>query len=286
MNNSLFCGNLVTSNRIIYTPSAFARENLVHLQEVGTLSAKKPHTSSRSNLASYLFFLVIKGSGTLCYEGVTMQMKAGDCGFIDCRKPYSHQSSDDLWTLKWVHFYGPNMTGIYEKYEERGGAFAFQTRFSEAYADLIDSIFTLAGSGSYIKDMQISEKLMGLLTFLMEESWHPDNKRSKLKSKLNIKDVRDYLEEHFTEKITLEELAGKFYIDKFYLSKMFKEQYGITVGSFLLQARITKAKHLLRFTDFSIEQIAAECGMKDANYFTRMFKKIEEMTPGEYRKRW
>ena len=112
--DALFQGTLVKSNRIIYTPSNFARTNLLHLQEVGQLQAQKPHTSERKNLASYLFFTIIEGSGVLVYNGKKYPLRVGDCVFIDCRKSYSHRSDLELWTLKWVHFYGPNMGGIYE----------------------------------------------------------------------------------------------------------------------------------------------------------------------------
>ena len=106
MDTSMFHGSLVTTSRILYTPSAFARTSLIHLQETGYLRATKPHTSQRENLASYLFFLVCSGGGTLQYAGRTRPLRAGDCVFLDCQKPYSHRTSDDLWQLKWVHFYG------------------------------------------------------------------------------------------------------------------------------------------------------------------------------------
>ena len=104
---ALFHGTLVNARRIIYTPSAFARTNLIHLQEVGELKAQKPHTSNRKNLVSYLFFIIIEGSGTLAYDNVEYHLTPGDCVFIDCGKEYSHCSSKNLWTLKWAHFYGP-----------------------------------------------------------------------------------------------------------------------------------------------------------------------------------
>jgi hypothetical protein len=64
--------SIVSSNRVLYTPSAFARSSLLHLQEIGTLQALAPHTSSRSNLQSYLFFTVLSGSGVLNYDGKNM----------------------------------------------------------------------------------------------------------------------------------------------------------------------------------------------------------------------
>ena len=74
MKASLFHGTIVTSNRIIYTPSAFAKSNLIYLQETGQLQAKKPHVSQRENLSSYLFFIVKSGSGTLTYEGCILRI--------------------------------------------------------------------------------------------------------------------------------------------------------------------------------------------------------------------
>ena len=64
MDTALFEGTLVESERILYTPSTFARTNLIHLQECGRLKALSPHTSHRENLASYLCFIVLEGSGT------------------------------------------------------------------------------------------------------------------------------------------------------------------------------------------------------------------------------
>ena len=78
MDTPLFDGELVHARRMIYTPAAFAKSNLVHLQEVGQLQARSPHASTRQGLASYLFFVVESGSGTLEYEGETRVLSAGD----------------------------------------------------------------------------------------------------------------------------------------------------------------------------------------------------------------
>ena len=73
---------------------------------------------------------------------------------------------------------------------------------------------------------------------------------------------------------------------KFYLSKIFKETYGTTVNNYLISKRITRAKQLLRFTDMTVDEIGAAVGMADANYFSRMFRKVEGISPREYRKQW
>lgn len=286
MDNSLFQGQLVTSRRIIYTPSDFARTNLIHLQEIGSLQALRPHTSQRENLSSYLVFLVLEGSGTLSYQNRSFPLSKGDCVFLDCRKPYSHRSSDNLWQLKWAHFYGPNLNGIYDKYTQRGGRPCFHAHDPASFENTLDELYSIADSSSYIKDMKIYEKLSSLLTLLMEESWNPDLTRKQHAKKQNLQNIKDYIDSHYQEKITLDTLSEQFFINKYYLTRVFKEQFGVPVVSYLIQVRITHAKRLLRFTDHSIERIGQECGIGDANYFTRIFRKVEGVTPGGYRRMW
>lgn len=286
MNTSLFHGDLVSSNRIIYTPTPFAKTSLLHLQEVGELQAQKPHTSKRTNLLSYLFFIVEAGSGTLHYNGECYTLSKGDCVFLDCKYSYSHCTSEDLWKLKWIHFYGPSMNEIYDKYIQRGGQPCFSSYKTKDYSALLTELYTVASSEDFVKDMIINEKISSLLTLLMAESWNPDTDTFRSNSKRNLSEVKNYLTQNYTRKITLDELADIFYINKFYLTRLFKEQFGVSINTYLLQTRITHAKHLLRFSDLSIEKISQECGMNDANYFSRMFKKVEGVTPGEYRKRW
>ena len=286
MDTPLFDGELVHARRMIYTPSAFAKSNLVHLQEVGQLQARSPHASTRQGLASYLFFVVESGSGTLEYEGETRVLSAGDCVFLDCRRPYRHYTGDDLWQLRWALFYGPNMAAIYKKYRERGGQPSFHPENTAPYTRRLEALYTLAASDNYVRDMQICEGLFALLTLLMQESWHPEIVRTAGTKRQNVQEIKDYLDLHFAEKITLNVLAERFYINKFYLTRVFKDQFGLSVTSYLTQLRITQAKRLLRFTDKSVENVAQECGLNDANYFSRLFKKVEGTTPGEYRRQW
>ncbi|MGN0558005.1 MAG: AraC family transcriptional regulator [Acutalibacteraceae bacterium] len=285
MEKALFHKNLVSSSRILYTPSDFARNSLIHLQETGVLQAQYPHISSRSGLNSYLFFLVLSGSGELLYDGAVYKLKTNNAVFIDCKKQYSHKTSDDLWMLKWVHFYGLSMPDIYDKYISRGGEPVLELDNPQAVIELLDELYDTAGSDDYVRDMRINEKLCSLLTVIMSKSWNPQNSNTSRKRR-EIHNIKAWIDENFKEKITLDDLSKKFFIDKYYLTKIFKEQYGTTINSYILNKRITKAKQLLRFTDKSIEQISDEIGIKDANYFSRIFKKIESASPGEYRKMW
>lgn len=306
MHSSLFTSSpSVRSSRVLYTPSPFARSSLLHLQEVGSLAAIRPHTSKREKLQSYLCFMVEDGEGELVYEGKKYDLRSGDVVFIDCRKAYSHStgnsSIDDrssvgnahstekdggkLWSLRWCHFYGPSMPAIYAKYCERGGLPVIRGADVNQYVNLLTDIYTIASSSDYIRDMRINGRLNDLLTLLMESSWHQGN-TSNAPKKMDISLVKSFLDEHYKEKLSLESVAGHFFIDKHYLARLFKEQYGVTLVTYLQQMRITHAKRMLRFTDKSIEEIGLECGIGELNYFSRVFKKLEGVSPSEFRRVW
>ncbi|MDE6312860.1 MAG: AraC family transcriptional regulator [Lachnospiraceae bacterium] len=276
---------VVSSDRLLYTPSPFAKTNLMHLQEIGKLKAQIPHKSMRSHLTSYLCFLVLEGSGQLSYHDRNYELKQGDCVFIDCQQKYCHSTSENLWTLQWVHFFGPSLTAIYDKYVERGGQPVFHPHKFKEMADIITEIYALAHSADHIKDMRINEKLASLITVLMEESWHPENFGTE-KKRLELKEIREYLDNHYTEKVSLDELAELFFINKYHMVRSFKKTFGSTINNYILVKRITHAKQMLRFSDKSLEEIGSEAGFTDAQYFCRMFKRVEGITPGEYRKRW
>lgn len=279
--------SIVSSNRVLYTPSAFARNSLLHLQEIGTLKALAPHTSSHSDLQSYLFFTVISGSGTLVYNEKTYELRSGDMVFIDCRHPYAHTTDEQhLWTLRWCHFYGPTLSFVYEKYCERGGKPVFYPASPAPFLSTLDKLYELASGSDYIRDMRINEELNTLLTLLMEQSWHPEDAESLPNKKASVVEVKEYLDQHYAEKITLDELASRFFINKYYLTRVFREQYGQSITNYLQNVRITHAKQLLRFTDKTVEEIGLECGLGQLHYFSRVFKEVEGVAPSVYRSQW
>lgn len=282
----LFIGETVESKRILYTPSLFAKENLFYLQETGSLQARKPHVNKRSYLDSYLFFIVQSGAGTVEQDNRSYFLRAGDCVLIDCHKPYAQYSSEDLWSLSWAHFNSTSMPGVYSKYLERSHSLRFHTEQLSLYSDLINTLFRAASSDSFVRDMEINELLSSLLTNCMRDCWNNEEVSPLAVNHRNIEPIRQYMLEHWNEKITLEELAGQFYINRFYLSKLFHETYHMTISDYLLELRINRAKEYLRFSDASLNEIADQCGFYDLAYFSRKFKKAEGISPSAYRRQW
>lgn len=95
--------------------------------------------------------------------------------------------------------------------------------------------------------------------------------------------VRRYIDLHFKEALTLEQLAKEGHMNKFYLSHAFKREYGISPINYLISKRIDESKYLLEETDLSLSQIAQLLGFSSQSYFSQVFHRTQEISPKEYR---
>lgn len=97
--------------------------------------------------------------------------------------------------------------------------------------------------------------------------------------------VRKYIEENFHDpNLSVNTLGDKFNLSPSYLSKMFKDENEISIPDYITKIRIDNAKKLLKDTDKTIQKIAEETGFLSSSVFIRVFKKVEGITPGAYRK--
>lgn len=96
--------------------------------------------------------------------------------------------------------------------------------------------------------------------------------------------VADYISENYTQPFTLEELAGRFFLSKYYLCRTFKEITGYGINEYTNIHRIRKAKRLLEETDMSISEIAHALGYESLTYFEKVFKTYMTLSPLKYRK--
>lgn len=93
-----------------------------------------------------------------------------------------------------------------------------------------------------------------------------------------------YLETHYPEEITVEQLAQKAGLSTRHFNRLFQSAYHTSPGQYLLHYRIQKAERLLNYTDMPISEIACQCGFNDSNYFSRQFHKTHGISPRQYRK--
>ncbi|GAA0310287.1 two-component system response regulator YesN [Gracilibacillus halotolerans] len=100
-----------------------------------------------------------------------------------------------------------------------------------------------------------------------------------------IEQLLQYIDENYQEPLTLEDLANHFHFNPSYLSSYFSKQMNQGFNEYLHKTRIEQAKNLLKKHEISISSISEKIGYSDPSYFTKVFKKMEGISPRQYRRK-
>ncbi len=100
-----------------------------------------------------------------------------------------------------------------------------------------------------------------------------------------IIEIKDYIDNNYSEEINLTTFSSKYHMTREYLSKQFKEQYGLGIYEYVLKLRMTIAAKYLEDLNIKVQDVAQRVGYVDNNYFSRAFKTFYGISPREYRSR-
>lgn len=134
-------------------------------------------------------------------------------------------------------------------------------------------------------DSMVSNKIQDLLIFLYREYPALFPASTQRQDQNVILKIQTYIENHLDEKLSLDDIAETFFINKFYLSHIFKKITGYNFKEFITLTRISKSKELLLNTSDSIKSISNAVGFPNASHFIRVFKITVEISPLQYRKK-
>ena len=95
--------------------------------------------------------------------------------------------------------------------------------------------------------------------------------------------AKQFVEEHYAEQFTLDEMVEKLFVSKSYFCKLFREETGTNFKNYLNDYRIERAKYLLKDPTNRNYDVCLQVGLEDVSYFNQLFKKKVGLTPWEYR---
>lgn len=272
------------SCRVILTPTQRSQNLFFYIQEIGHFKASIPYYTERTNLPSYLIKFTLSGEGMLLYKENKYHLCAGDIFFIDCQEYQYYQTiSDTPWEMDWVHFNGSNVAYFYEEFIKDGQPI-FHTLtdpFDNKIHQLITELIHTQQQANTRTEFQSSLVIHELLNELILQKYQLDFKEEDIPN--YIRDLQHYLDEHFRENITLRQLEQRFLLNKYQISKDFSKFIGSPPIDYLINKKLSYAKDLLRYTDFTIRAIAEEIGIDNFAYFSRLFKRKTGRSPREFR---
>lgn len=129
------------------------------------------------------------------------------------------------------------------------------------------------------------EDLAAWLRKVLEELLEAIRRNRRRDTAVQLHDAIAYMERHFSEPITREDVAKIASLSPSYFSTLLHQESGATFRELLNRIRIDRAAELLTQTDRPLVQIALDCGFQDQSYFTKIFKRFRKLSPLQYRKR-
>lgn len=212
---------------------------------------------------------VAKGEALFRIGGQTKILSAGEGLFCRQGVPHSYERAGQDFTSAWVTFLGGE--GVLDYYRV-GEAFFF--RASPLLASSTAELARLCEANSTV----VSRSAAGYnwLTEWLNREFAP--------TATPVSEIRQYLEAHFAEPVTLAEIAKQVHMDRCSLCRYYMREQGVTVMDQLKQIRIAKAKQFLRHTSCSVGEVGRMCGYGSASYFGKLFREETGRSPCEYRK--
>lgn len=275
---------VTSSDRALHTPSGFAKDNLVYVQEVGSLKSITPHWCERDNLESYLIMYVNSGRGILkANGGMKYEIREGDLAWVDCRQAYAHCSSEeDPWELLWAHFDGKGVKAYYDYFKNANEMPVVHMAKSDALVDVLGQLKVVQRQKDIYGEFKSAQLLGQLMTMVVLEM----KKKEQKASQELFEGIRSYIAENYTNDNLMQEIQEKFAAGELDIQSEFKKRYGLELWDYILNRKFTVAKELLRFSIKPIPEIVMESGIRNTDLFYQLFKENEKMSPEDYRKKW
>ena len=222
-----------------------------------------------------VFHFILSGEGYI--NGKKLTKNTAFISFEETPMHY-YPSKDDPWSYIYCNLRGAD---IKKAFTDHG----FQLGLTICPFENTDALLELLSLYQHFGESQNPNagQLIANAIFLLFEQQRPPA-TLKNRQQQHVQQIRHYIDENYFKKITIDEIASKFYLNKNYIRTMFVKQLSISPKQYLQQVRMQRAKFLLTNTEESITLIARSVGYDDALLFSKMFTKYYNLSPQAYRR--
>jgi AraC-like DNA-binding protein len=266
-------------------PVSFDKQDL-HVLFAGKSQTLPQHQAGPKIYDYYLLHYVEGGSGIFRTEQRTYELGAGDCFLIHPGQLVSYISdSEHPWRYRWAAFTGLKS----EELVQQTGLTPEQPVLSTDEGSTIPGALGGMMEAFYANKESAHLTSLGYMYLIVGEAAERLSTLSRLPGagsqvKRTVKQMIHYMSSQYAHPISIEQMCDSLGYNRAYLSRIFKQETGISPVTYLLKLRIEKSRQLLRERpELSVEQIAASVGLTDALYFSRQFKRFCAQSPTAYR---
>lgn len=222
-----------------------------------------------------------KGKGILKINQQEYEISEGTYFYLKPHEPHEYYKLTECWATDWILFNGENIFYTLSKLGLSGSRIGYFKSNGNIKNLFNDIIITLKGKDSF--SGFISSNLLYRLLIEIYRYSYQGIDLHRTQDTAIIEPIINYINKHFTEEISLENLAKVVKITPQHLCKVFKKRLYMRPFEYIAKKRIQESKNLLRNGDMTIKDIGKTVGYKDSSYFCAMFKKYELISPSDFR---
>lgn len=277
-----------SSEYFIYSPSASYADFLLLPSIAGDYTYLPGYHLSRTSFGSYLILFLASGELSLTQtlangEVLHFEGTSGDLFLLNCCLPHTYETAKGCHVL-WCHFNGPSMPSYYDCLQKEDRLrihVPMHSKPADQAAFLLSQIqnAVVQNETDFPASAALSKDLYMLLSLFAEEDTAETSSAEPLAKAVS------YINAHISEDLSIHILAKEAALSPYYFARSFKTYTGVSPHQYILALRMNIARYLLSSTDLTVQDITLRCGFADSSIFCAAFKRIEGVTPGDYRKK-
>ena len=233
---------------------------------------------------TYVIHYVLSGEGRYHAKDRSWNLHAGDGFLIEPETPVFYQADvRDPWCYIWIGFSGEHAGELLHRMGLGDDKLTFHCERREELEGVVRNMLRHS-SYSEENDLIIQSDLYRFFAILMKEMRTTEKSRSDNRNRY-IQIAIQYIRNHYTSPIRVENIADYVGVHRSYLCSLFKQETGMSPQQYLANFRLSMASEMLAVTAYPIESVALSCGYQDPLVFSKAFKRKYQITPKGYRTR-
>ena len=248
------------------------------------LNLDQKHLIRSKGFPALLWLQTHKGSGRVVLGDKEYSIGVDQGVWIMPDEPHEIYPDEGDWIIDWVGLVGDQTKELLKNVLQITKSGVFEVTDGDLLHNIIDQIASIEQSDETMKEYAQTIKVYEFITTFARVQVLASH--SSLSTRYErIKPVLDYIDAHYHESITLKQLADLLDVTPQHLCTLFRKIMKTRIFEFINLVRIKRSKELLvSDPELSIRDIAHNNGFEDVSYFCYIFKRIEKVTPGEFRK--
>lgn len=240
------------------------------------------HGLKRKDVGTYVFQYTLSGSGRLDVADKSYTVKAGEAFIVEIPSDHRYYFPKDSegWDFMFITIGGREAADCWRFMKEQSGPVLKvppNSKLIQLLLKIYQETYDQRITDAYYASAKAYEFIMECYRFIR------NIERTTKDIPLQITKALSFIQTHYHEPITLDDIAAVSGFSRYYFIKQFQHQLNMTPVQYLTKIRIQKAAELLRTTSFSVTDVAAQVGYANANYFNKVFRKMVGVSAGTFR---